>query len=172
MGKLYLMMGIPGSGKSTWCQTHNFPNTVWISRDAIRFSLLEDGEDYFSKETETFNIYMNDINDFLKKGYNVIADATHLNAASRNKVIRNLTVEPDEINVIFIDTPLKIAIERNSKRNGRTFVPEKEIKKMNTWKKLPKAEEGIANVYVIKEGQLIKEINFKEVNDGTNLVSE
>ena len=48
MKKLYLMIGIPGSGKSTWAR--NRKDGIIVSRDAIRCSFLKDGENYFSKE--------------------------------------------------------------------------------------------------------------------------
>ena len=46
------MMGIPGSGKSTFVRKRRdiFDNPIVISRDKIRFSLLEEGDEYFSKE--------------------------------------------------------------------------------------------------------------------------
>ena len=48
MAILYLTCGCPGSGKSTWVQKHMNPETdKWVSRDAIRFSLLGEKDDYF-----------------------------------------------------------------------------------------------------------------------------
>ena len=162
MSKLFLMMGIPGCGKSTWCEKHLNKQTVWISRDIMRFSLLKEGDDYFSKEKEAFQLFIDEINNKLKNNYDVFADATHLNAASRNKVIRNLTIQPDEINVIYIDVSLETALKRNAQRAGRSLVPESEVKKMNTWKEFPKVEEGISKVYIIKEGQPIEIKVLKE----------
>ena len=53
MKKLYVMCGGPGSGKSTWIKK-NLPTfkgyTKVVSRDEIRFSLVKEGEEYFSKE--------------------------------------------------------------------------------------------------------------------------
>lgn len=43
------MSGAPGSGKSTWCRNHGV-SKYRVSRDEIRFSVLKDGEDYFSHE--------------------------------------------------------------------------------------------------------------------------
>ena len=60
MGKLILMSGVPGSGKSWWCK-NKLPeleeNVLYISRDEIRFSMLNDGEEYFSKEKAYFFKY-------------------------------------------------------------------------------------------------------------------
>ena len=50
---LFINIGLPGSGKSTFCENHmrHFPI---ISRDRIRFSLLKDKDAYFSNEKEVF----------------------------------------------------------------------------------------------------------------------
>lgn len=86
---------------------------------------------------------------------NVFADATHLNFASRNKTISRINVPVDEINVVFLDTPLDICIERNAKREGRKFVPETVIKDMFNRIKVPEKEEGISKVYIIEDNKPI-----------------
>ena len=71
MNNLYLMVGAPGSGKSTYA--NNFINTYGkpikvVSRDAIRFSLLNDGAPYFSKEKDVFSKFTKEINEGVEKG--------------------------------------------------------------------------------------------------------
>ena len=94
---------------------------------------------------------------------NVFADATHLNFASRNKTISRINVPVDEINVVFLDTPLNICIERNAKREGRKFVPETVIKNMYKSIRLPEKEEGINKVYIVKDNNPIQIIDFDNV---------
>ena len=50
MGKLFILMGAPGSGKSTWVKNHMTLNDSYISRDDVRFSMVPEGDEYFSKE--------------------------------------------------------------------------------------------------------------------------
>ena len=56
---LYLMSGIPASGKSTYAhKLAEKTGAVYISRDEIRFSLLKDEEDYFTHEKFNENIFL------------------------------------------------------------------------------------------------------------------
>ena len=60
--KLYLMMGCPGSGKSTYLKTRfsQRPLAV-ISRDEIRFSMVKENEEYFSRENEVYAEFIRQI---------------------------------------------------------------------------------------------------------------
>lgn len=156
MSKLFLMMGAPGSGKSYWAEHHVTSVDKYISRDEIRFSMLEDGDDYFAKEGKVFDDFIKQINCSLMIYDNVFADATHLNFSSRNKTISRITAPVDEINVIFLDTPLELCLERNAKRTGRKFVPEDTIIDMYNRIRLPEFEEGIKKLYIVKPNQKIE----------------
>lgn len=133
-GKLYISCGIPGSGKTTFLNKIKKENEIIVSRDDIRFSLLKEGEDYFSHEDEVFNIFINTITKYINSGYNVYADATHLNRGSRAKLTYSLKKEgckPSSIETIFFNVPLDICLERNNKRKGtKAFVPKGIIKRM------------------------------------------
>ena len=61
MATLYVLCGIPGSGKSHFCKNHK-DDAVHVSRDAIRFALLEDDDDYFAHEDEVYEIFWEKIN--------------------------------------------------------------------------------------------------------------
>lgn len=156
MAKLFLMMGVAGSGKSTWCKNHFDESKIsYVSRDEIRFSLVSEDEEYFSKENEVFRQFVYEINDALNLGIDVVADATHLNAASRNKLISLIKAPVDEINVIWIKTPLEIALERNAQREGRAFVPVSVIRRMSYQLEEPSFEEGFDKIYIVEDNKPI-----------------
>lgn len=135
MNILYVMIGVPGSGKSTIAQrlVDSRPNTIWISRDKIRFSIIRENEEYFSKEKEVYREFIRQINVGLSEGHNVIADATHLNEKSRFKLFRNIRYNPNETKIIgiVVDTPIEECIKRNNNRKGtRAFVPINDLYQM------------------------------------------
>ncbi len=140
---------------------------VYISRDVVRLSILNNEDDYFAKENEVFKEFIKQIQNAIDNNVyeNIFVDATHLNKSSRNKIFYNLDINNNiqEINLIYLNTPLKIAIERNSKRTGREYVPESVIKNMYNNLKLPLSEEepNFNNVYIINIDKPIQILNFR-----------
>lgn len=126
---LYMMCGLPGSGKTTWAKNYmkrNVGETIrYISRDEIRFHLLKENEDYFSHEKEVFTNFSKIIAHALDDGFDVIADATHLNKKSRQKLIRALTNYSIDFDIICVcpQASFVTCMERNNLRKGRAFVP-------------------------------------------------
>ena len=125
---LVVMVGPPGCGKSTFIKNQPLKGNH-ISRDKIRFSLLEDGETYFGKEDLVFKEYVKQIQESLDAGCRTYADATHLNEKSRNKVLNSLgnLVKNININVIYFDICAAVCCQRNALRSGRAEVPENTI---------------------------------------------
>ena len=163
MAKLYLMMGIPGSGKSTWIKAHLLPCQAHVSRDKIRFALVEEGEEYFSRETEVFNSFVEQINTFLSNGCDVYADATHISRASRNKLLSRINSHPEEVNLIWINGGLTTALLQNENRKDtRSYVPKSVIRRMHNQIDAPDFEEGFNIIYEInpQTGTIIERRQF------------
>jgi protein phosphatase len=151
MSKLIMMVGVPGSGKSTWVQNNKSETDVLVSRDAIRFAMLKEDEDYFAHESEVFNEFIWRIADALAEDKTVIADATHLNKKSRALVLDKVRKLADEIEAVVIDVDLVTALERNDNRTGRAFVPRGVIRRMYFQMEAPTKEEGFTKIRIIKE---------------------
>lgn len=157
MPELILMVGVPGSGKSTYAKSfYDETKDVYISRDEIRFKLLKEHEDYFSKEKEVFDMFVSLINSSLEiaKRY-VIADATHLSYSSRMRVMSRIKNRKINVNCIVMDVPLEIALERNKQRTGRSFVPETALKNMYESLSYPEKGETIDKVIYVNEDGII-----------------
>ena len=76
MSKMYMVIGAPGCGKSTYIQNHLKENEIVISRDKIRFSLLKDTDEYFSKEKEVYNEFIKQINAAIADNKDFYVDQT------------------------------------------------------------------------------------------------
>lgn len=150
MSNLYIICGIPGSGKSTFAKnTFLNYNTARpykiISRDAIRFSLLKEGEGYFSHESEVYKIFWETITNALNEGFDVIADQTSLTPNARAYLLNNVSGY-DETIAIEIKTTLKECLARNDKRVGKEHVPPSVIEKMHNNYISPTIAEGFSQI--------------------------
>lgn len=168
MKKIFVMIGIPGSGKSTWInRNYAVGEDIIVSRDKIRFLLLKDDENYFAHENEVFDRFIEAISFALTTSSNVrvFADATHLGKKSRKKLLKALALDPKyiEINAVYMNTPLNICLERNAQRTGREKIPENVIK--NMYEKIlsfPAADEGFKKIYLIDNQ--FQQVNLFEYN--------
>ena len=125
---LWLIAGVPGSGKSTFLANHtNNSKAKIVSRDAIRFKLLGDGDAYFKNEDTVWNMYVDAIKNSLQENEHTVLDATHLNERSRNKILDRLNLDDVNINVIYFDICAAVCCQRNTLRTGRAKVPENTI---------------------------------------------
>lgn len=147
MREIILMVGIQGSGKSTWAKKYveEHENSIWISRDVIRKEIVGDGE-YFSKEKEVWETFCNIIEKAVNdKKDHIVIDATHVNIASRRKVLYEvvsiINVSDYSLKIVVMDTPLLTCMHRNEERKGFAHVPLKVIKEYSQRFDTPTEEE-------------------------------
>ena len=133
-----LLVGVPGSGKSTYAQetikkleAENH-TVAYISRDKIRFNMLESNDLYFDKEKFVFNEFIRQINQAIEDGFEyVIIDATHVSPVSRAKVLKRVRAPSYvALNIMVMNCSLETCIERNNKREGIYKVPVSAIENM------------------------------------------
>lgn len=157
MANLYLMCGVPGCGKSTFLKNKvKNNNSVIISRDAIRFSIVKPEEDYFSHEDEVLEIFWNQINEALAANKTVYVDQTSLTPRARIWLLQHITGY-EHANLIWIDEDLETCLERNEMRRGtRAYVPRGVIRRMFSQFIEPSLEEGFYRIfrYNSKENKL------------------
>jgi len=133
---LYILCGPSGCGKSTWANQfmndHNTDDIRYVSRDEIRFSLVGEDEDYFAHEKEVFRKFSGTIAQTLVDGFDVIADATHLNEFSRRKLTQAIDYYTKDYEVIYVSFNVDVdtCLARNTPREGRANVPETVIRNM------------------------------------------
>lgn len=138
MAKLYTMVGLPGSGKSTFSALH--PECVVIASDAIREELYGD-ESTQGNPVEVFKVVYERIGEELAKGNDVIYDATNTVAKFRKQIIN--TFEAEHI-CVFVNTPKDECLRRNAQR--ARFVPVEVIERMARQFEAPTLNEGFVKI--------------------------
>lgn len=158
MMQLYINVGIPGSGKSTIAVPFaNQMKLPIVSRDEIRFNFLKNDDNYFKYEKLVFNTFVSMIVKNLKEIGGCLADATHINFASRNKLIsaiaQEINVSEFTIHYICFDIPLETCIARNEQRTGWAYVPPATIETMYKSLEFPTIDEfsNVESILRIKE---------------------
>lgn len=147
---IYIMSGISGIGKSTYINKIKNTKDVVISRDAIRFSLLEDGDDYFSKEDEVLKKFFNAIKTETTNydnSYDIYIDATHLTKKARRKIFNKInTNQKANIASIYFEPDLNKALSQNKNREGLAIVPKSAIINQYNCFEIPTEDEGFCKI--------------------------
>lgn len=150
MADIFLMIGVPGSGKTTYAKKMLSNVTIpteYVSRDEIRFSLLKPGNKYFSKEKETQKLFWERINNALSEEKSVIIDQTSLTPRARQWLFIHIDKNKyKHIHAIWMDVPLEECLRRNKTREGRAFVPPDTIKSMYHNFIPPSYDEGFTTI--------------------------
>jgi polynucleotide kinase-phosphatase len=116
---LIALVGISGSGKSTFARRYFKPTEV-LSSDAFR-ALVADDENDQSASKDAFEALHHVAGIRLRAGRRVVVDATNVQQHARAELVK-LAREYDVLPVaIVIDTPEPIAWERTQARRDRDF---------------------------------------------------
>ncbi|NOW89754.1 putative kinase [Clostridium beijerinckii] len=145
--KLYILIGIPCSGKSTYTSKYfTNLNTIIVSSDKIRKDLTETYEFSPKINNLVFDIVKNEVQIGLSKGFDVVVDATNTNKKYRKSLIKiSKNYDCDTIAVVF-KTPLSLCLERNFNRSTEIRVPEHIIIKMSQFDSNIKKSEGFDEI--------------------------
>ena len=116
---LVVLIGVSGSGKSTFGRTHFRPTEV-ISSDFCR-GLVADDETDQSATPEAFELLHYIAGKRLKAGRLTVVDATNVQPAARRQLV-TVAREHDVLPVaIVLDVPESVCVARNATRADRDF---------------------------------------------------
>lgn len=119
---LVVLVGISGSGKSTFAATHFGPYEV-VSSDTCRGIVSNDPNDQ-SATAAAFDLLTDIVARRLQAGLLTVVDATSLHPRDRAALVQ-LARDNDTLpTAIVLDVPLPVAQERHAARTDRPFGPE------------------------------------------------
>jgi predicted kinase len=124
-GRLNLLIGPAGSGKSAWAEQH-LSHTTIISSDLMRRELTGDPADQ-SQNYLVFQRCRDKARSLLRQGAAVTFDATNYMEDLRELPVQAARWCAAEIHAYFIDTSLETALKRNLSRTR--LVPEQVIQR-------------------------------------------
>lgn len=145
MNTLYITVGLPGSGKSTYAKEFIKGKDVeYLSSDSLR-AVYGKGEDDQTVTPIVFGHIKKKVDEFLKDGKNVMVDATSVNRRERSDYINSAKKYGAKVVAIVFKMDRQGLIERNKKRGeqGGRVVPDWVIDKMLNKYEEPNYNEGI-----------------------------
>lgn len=158
MNKAIILVGLPGSGKSSWCKKFLASQTdeyvIISSDDLVDAWAAEHGLTY----DEAFKICPNfekTINyafrEAMKSGKNIIVDRTCMSVKARRKWLSELTDSYEAEAVVFVvdDVELKRRLEARKAAIGKS-IPEFVLKSMQNRYQAPSKEEGFVKITYVR----------------------
>ena len=141
---LFMPIGLPGAGKSTYAKKlAEENNAVILSSDSLRQELYGDMNDQ-EHNAEVFAELHRRCKELLIKQVNIIYDATSLNQKKRTAFLNELKNIDCYKKAIVFATPYELCLENNLKRDRQ--VPNEVIKRMRENFHFPLYNEGFDEI--------------------------
>ena len=155
MNSLIMMIGIPGSGKSTYARhlMNHLDNVVIHSSDSIRKE-LSGSEQETTINKEVFSLLHRRMMIDLQHGKDVIYDATNLDVRNRRNIIRLVRSQLKGVEIIamVMDSDMEECKAFNLKRER--VVPDHILNKMQKDYTVPSLDEGFDRIVLVKQNRV------------------
>lgn len=159
MKQLVLMVGVPGSGKTTVAERLVKKGYHSMNADSIREELLGDANDQ-SQNEKVFETFFKRFEEHLQAEHDIVVDNINTNPRHREEIIAKARKQGySDIQLWILDVPLETCLERNRQRQ-RT-VPEDIVSKMHATLNgpgRPKKHEG--KIVIVRPGKEAFEFRF------------
>ena len=165
--KLILLVGIPGSGKTTYAKKYieKESNTLHLSSDTIRKELYGD-ESIQGNPAEVFSLMQKRAVEALNEGHDVLYDATNVTRKDRASII-GICPKFAKIKAHIIWAPIETCIERDAARE-RT-VGKAVIDKMLKRFQAPYYDEGIDEIKIVKPDRFNSIRYYEHITEAMNI---
>ena len=153
---LVVLVGVSGSGKSTFART-NFKPTEVVSSDFCR-GLVADDENDQSATPDAFDVLHYIVGTRLRRGLLTVVDATNVQQDARASLVKLARDHNVLADAIVLDVPESLAVERNKQRPDRDFGPHVVSRQHRDLKRsLPRLRrEGFRRVHVLRGADAIE----------------
>lgn len=116
MRKLVVMVGVPGSGKTTLAKKLVEKGFHYLNADSIRRELYGSEAEQGDKE-QVFALFFQRLEVALEAGLDVVVDNTNINMRQRKPILeRAQRFDYTDIQLWLLDVPLDVCLRRNSAR--------------------------------------------------------
>ena len=135
---MILMMGLQGSGKSTFCREILGDTYVYVNLDTLK-----------TRHREKLLIQ-----ECVEQGKSFIVDNTNPTREDRQRYIPDAKAAGYRVIGYFMESKLKACIERNEQREGAAKIPSMAIAATSNRLQIPSYDEGFDELYFVKnDGQ-------------------
>ncbi len=153
---LVVLVGVSGSGKSTFARSRFKPTEV-VSSDFCR-GLIADDENDQSATPDAFDVLHYIVGTRLRRGLLTVVDATNVQQEARASLLKLARDHDVLADAIVLDVPESLAAERNRQRPDRDFgahVVARQARELR--RSLPRLKrEGFRRVHVLRGADAIE----------------
>lgn len=152
MSNLYITVGAPGSGKSTWVESFkiNNPHVTFISSDHLRSIFGRDENDQ-SVSAQVFRHMESEVDRLLSENKDVCIDATNMHLKARKPWVQLSKKHNAILHAYVFIVDRQVLIERNQNRGkvGGRNVPVDVIDRMLNNYVTPSESEGFNQIFYV-----------------------
>lgn len=154
MAKIFMLIGVPGSGKSTWIKNQKFDESTVIASTDNHI------EEYAESVSKTYNDVfrdfvdqattrmMQDIEMAVGKNLDIVWDQTNTTATARRKKLRKIPEHYQRIAVVFATPPHEELQKRLNSRPGK-HIPSAVMNNMIQRFQEPTPDEGFSSIILL-----------------------